>query len=149
MKRIFTFALVLLICTACFASCAQVEQKIGEVVSVAAVEAAAEELAKQGVEYEVADEAALAEIEAEIVGALESDLQGKVTAAVAGTYTNAQTGDWTTYWTYGFSSAADAEAYVQVVTKGYQELIDQGKAIVVNGGYIVSVTASSMVIEQE
>ena len=149
MKKVLLIALTLMICAACLTSCASIEQEIGKKVSVAAVEAVAAGLEEQGVAYQLADEAELAEIEAEIASQLENGLQGELTAAIVQEYADTETGDWTLYWVYGFSSTADAEAYAQLVTQGYQALIDEGKAIVVMGGYIVSVTASSMVIEQE
>ena len=153
MKRIFTFALVLLICTACFASCAQVEQKIGEVVSVTAVDAVAEELDKQGIDYQLADQAQLAEMQETLAQILAEEygieMQGELTAAVSGDYTNSETGEWVFYRTFGFASAADADAMETLANDTYADEIAQGKAKVVNGGYVIGLTVSSMVIEQE
>ena len=148
MKRILTVALLVLVCVCCLTCCAKIEQEIGKVVSVEAVNAIAAEFDKQGVEYELADEQALTQAQAELEELLEEPLQGTITAAVAGETTDEQTGAWVKYWTFGFSSTADAEAFAQYVTEEYKTEIEENKAIVVNGGYIVNVTVSSMVIEQ-
>ena len=151
--RILTLALVLLIGVACFVSCAQMEQKVGKVVSEAAVKAAAEELDKQGIDYQLADQAQLAEMQKELAQILAEEygieMQGELTAAVSGDYTNSETGEWVFYRTFGFASAADADAMETLANDEYADEIAQGKAKVVNGGYVVGVTVSSMVIEQE
>ena len=148
MKRIFTFALVLLICTACFASCAQVEQKIGEVVSIAAVDAVASQFEENDVPFERADEQGLADIQAALTQEYEMTLQGKVTAALIGGEDNEQTGEWVKYWVLGFDTTADAEAFEQLASAQLQSEISENKAVIVGGGYIVSITVSSLVIEQ-
>ena len=152
MKKILALALVLMIGIACLTSCAQVEQEIGKIVSVAAVEAAAEELSAQGVEYEVFDAAKLAELQDEIAEALaeeyETEMQGELTAALSGEYTNESTGGWVAYNVYGFSAAADADAMEKWACDELADMIAEGKALVVNGGYIVSITVSSTAIEQ-
>ncbi len=148
MKKILTVALLVLICACCLTSCARIEQEIGKAVSVAAVDAVAAELDKQGVTYELADEQALAQAQAELIDELDVELQGELTAALVGEYTNSQTGEWVKYWTFGFSATADADAVEELLRSEYETEIEEGKAIVVNGGYIVNVTVSSMVIEQ-
>ena len=148
MKRIFTFSLVLLICTACFASCAQVEQKIGEVVSVAAVDAVASQFEENDAPFERADEQGLADIRAALTQEYELALQGNVTAALIGGETNEQTGEWVKYWVLGFDTTADAEAFEQLASAQLQSEISENKAVIVGGGYIVSITVSSLVIEQ-
>lgn len=148
MKRFLTLALVVLVCACCLTSCASIEQGIGKSISVAAVDAVAAELEKEGVEYELADEQALEQMQKELTDLLEEPLQGTLTAAVTGETTNEQTGDWVKYRTFGFSSTADADAFAQYATEEYKTEIAENKAIVVNGGYIVNVTVSSMVIEQ-
>ncbi len=148
MKRILTFALLLFICTACFASCAQVEQKIGEVVSVTAVDAVASQLEENDAPFERADEQGLADIQAALTQEYEMTLQGKVTAALIGGEANEQTGEWVKYWVLGFDTTADAESFEQLVNVQLQSEIGESKAVVVGGGYIVSITLSSLVIEQ-
>ena len=148
MKRIFTFALVLLICTACLASCAQVEQKIGEVVSVAAVDAVASQFEENDAPFERADEQGLADIRAALTQEYELALQGNVTAALIGGETNEQTGEWVKYWVLGFDTTADAEAFEHLASAQLQSEISENKAVIVGGGYIVSITVSSLVIEQ-
>lgn len=149
MKRVLTVALLVLVCVICLTSCSKIEQEVGKAVSVAAVEAVADELDKQGVTYEFADEQALAEAEQELAQALEQPLQGDMTAALFGETTNEQTGDWVRYWTFGFSTVADAEACAQYASEQYKTEIEQGKAIVINGGYIVNITVSSIEIQQD
>ena len=149
MKKFLTVALLVLVCACCLTSCAKIEQEIGKAVSVAAVDAVAAELDKQGVAYEFVDEQALAEAQADLEDELDAELQGVLTAALMGEYTNPQTGDWVEYWTFGFSASADADAIEELLRSEYKTEIEEGKAIVVNGGYIVNVTVSSVVIEQE
>lgn len=153
MKRILMIALTLMICAACLASCARIEQEIGKTVSVSAVEAVAAELERQGVEYELADAQSLAEIQDALAKELAEEydivLQGELTAALEGGYVNSETHDWVKYWTFGFSATADVDAFETLACDEYADEIAQGKALVVNGGYIVNVTVSSVVIEQE
>ena len=149
MKRILTFALLLFICTACFASCAQVEQGIGKKISVQAVDAVATQFEENRVHFERADEVRLAAIEAALTEEFDMALQGNVTAALIGEETNAQTGEWGKYWVLGFSMTTDAEAFSQLASAQLQSEISENKAVVVGGGYIVSITVSSLVIEQE
>ena len=148
MKRILTFAFVLFICIACFASCAQVEQEIGKVISVEAVEAVASQFEDNDTLFERADEQRLAEIQAALTGEYAMVLQGQVTAALMIDETDEQTGEWVKCWVLGFDTAADADAFAQLVNVQLQSEIGESKAVVVSGGYIVSVTLSSSVIEQ-
>ena len=148
MKRILTFAFVLLICTACFASCASVEQKIGEVVSVKAVDAVASQFEENDAPFERADEQGLADIQAALTQEYEVALQGNVTAALIISETNEQTGEWVKCWVLGFDTTADAEAFEQLASAQLKSEIDESKAVIVGGGYIVSITVSSLVIEQ-
>ena len=107
MKRILVWTLVLMICAVCFASCAQMEQKIGQTVSVAAVEAVANELSEQGVTCELAGEEQLAQIQEGFAGTLAEEYgiepQGEMTAVLMGEYTNPENDDWVLYWAFGFS----------------------------------------------
>ena len=152
MKRILVWTLVLMICAVCFASCAQMEQKIGQTVSVAAVEAVANELSEQGVTCELAGEEQLAQIQEGFAGTLAEEYgiepQGEMTAVLMGEYTNPENDDWVLYWAFGFSSSADADAMEKLANDEYADELAQGKAIVVNGGYMVSITVSSVVIDQ-
>ena len=152
MKRILTFVLVLLICAASFASCAQVEQEIGQFVSVSAVEAIAEELEKQDVECTLLEQDELAEVQDVYAQTLAEEygveMQGELTAALTGEYTNPQTGEWVLYMAFGFSATADADAMAKFANDEYADKIAQGKAIVAKGGYVVNITVSSVVIDQ-
>ncbi len=148
MKKILTVALLVLVCACCLTSCAQIEQEIGKAVSVAAVDAVAAELEKEGVEYVLADEQGLADLTAELNEELEQELVGELTAGLEGRYENSETGAWVDYLVIGFSATADADAVEKALLEVYDALIKEGTAIVVNGGYIVNVTVSSEVIEQ-
>ena len=148
MKKLLTIVLIVLVCMCCLTSCAQVEQEIGKKISVAAVEAVAAELDQKGVDYELADEQDLADLTAELKEELELELAGELTAGLEGHYQNPETGSWVDYLVIGFSVTADADAVEQVLLEKYDSLIKEGKAIVVNGGYIINVTVSSVVIEQ-
>ena len=149
MKRILMIALTLMICVCCFASCAKIEHEIGKAVSVAAVDAVAAELEKEGVEFVLADEQALADLTAEWSEYFEEGMAGEFTSGLEGRYDNPETGDWVEYLVLGFSATEDADALEQVLLEKYDAEIKEGKAIVVNGGYIVNLTVSSVVIEQE
>jgi hypothetical protein len=149
MKKILTVALLVLVCACCLTSCAQIEQEIGKAVSVKAVEAVAAELDEQGVTYEFADEQVLADLTAELKDEYDVELQGELTAFLRGEYTNPQTDEWVEYLVIGFSATADADAVEKALLEELKVDIEEGTAIVVNGGYIVNVTVSSVVIEQE
>ena len=152
MKRITILVLVLMLCAACFASCAQVEQEIGQFVSVAAVEAIAEELEKQDVECTLLGQEELAEMQDTCAQILAEEygveMQGELTAVLTGEYTNPQTDEWVLYLAFGFSTTADADAIAKFANDEYADKIAQGKAIVAKGGYVVSITVSSVVIDQ-
>ena len=148
MKKILTVALLVLVCACCLTSCAQIEQEIGKAVSVKAVEAVAAELDEQGVTYEFADEQELADLTAALKDEYDIELQGELTAVLRGEYTNPQTGEWVEYLVIGFSSTADADAVEKACLEELESEIEEGTAIVVNGGYIVNATVSSVVIEQ-
>lgn len=149
MKRFLSVALLVLVCVCCLTSCAKIEQEIGKAVSVKAVDAVATQFEENSVHFERADEARLAAIEAALAEEFDMALQGNVTSALIGEETNAQTGEWGKYWVLGFSMATDAEAFLQLANTQLQEEIEEGKAVVVGGGYIVSVTVSSVVIPQD
>lgn len=149
MKRFLSVALLVLVCVCCLTSCEKIEQEIGKSVSVSAVDAVAKQFEEEGVVFDRADAARLAAIETALAGEYEMALQGNVTAALIGEETNAQTGEWGKYWVLGFSAATDAEAFVQLANGELQTEIDEGKAVVVGGGYIVSVTVSSIEIPQD
>ena len=148
MKKILTVALLVLVCACCLTSCAQIEQEIGKAVSVKAVEAVAAELDEQGVTYEFEDEQDLADLTADLKDEYDIELQGELTAVLRGEYTNPQTGEWVEYLVIGFSSTADADAVEKALLEELEVEIEEGTAIVVNGGYIVNATLSSVVIEQ-
>ena len=149
MKRFLSLALLVLVCACCLTSCASVEQEIGKKISVAAVEAVAAELAQNGVEYElVTDEEPLDQAALVVEEALGTALLGDLTAYLEGAYVDSESGVLVKYYTYGFSAAADADAVEQMLLKKYDEQIKENKVIVVNGGYIVSLTLSSVAIEQ-
>ena len=148
MKKILTVALLVLVCVCCLTSCAQIEQEIGKAVSVKAVEAVAAELDKQGVTYEFEDEQDLADLTADLKDEYDNELQGELTAVLRGEYTNPQTGEWVEYLVIGFSATADADAVEKALLEELEVEIEEGTAIVVNGGYIVNATLSSAVIEQ-
>lgn len=148
MKKFLTVALLVLVCACCLTSCASVEQEIGKKISVAAVEAVAADLAQNGVEYElVTDEEPLDQAALVLEEALGTALLGDLTAYLEGAYINSESGVFE-YYTYGFSAAADADAVEQMLLKKYDEQIKENKVIVVKGGYIVSLTLSSVAIEQ-
>lgn len=149
MKRFLSVALLVLVCVCCLTSCAQVEQEIGKKISVQAVDAVATQFEENSVHFERADEVRLAAIEAALTEEFDMALQGNVTAALIGEETNAQTGEWGKYWVLGFSMTTDAEAFSQLASTQLQDEIKEGKAVVVGGGYIVNVTVSSMIIEQD
>ena len=149
MKRFLLIALTVLVCACCLTSCASVEQGIGKKVSIAAVDAVAAQFEEEDVTFERADEARLATIETALTEQYGMALQGNVTAALIGEETNALSGEWGKYWVLGFSSATDAEAFLQLATEQLQPEIGENKAVVVGGGYIVSVTVSSLEIPQD
>lgn len=149
MKKILTMALSLLICMGCFASCAAIENKIGDSASVALLDALQSEL--ETVEFDTVeryDDAALAEF----TNKLAADgvvLQGKITGVVRAYYENPETGDWVLQLGVGASAIEDVDTLVQYYQQEYAAEIEQGKAEVTGAGWMVSVGASSIVLETE
>ena len=143
MKKILTVVLVVLVFACCLTSCARIEQEIGKVVSVAAVEAVASELDAKGVSYTFYDEEELADFREEWQEEFGAEMVGDITSILEGEYFNEETGAWIDYCVFGFSSAEDVKTFEQYAREEFARDIEDGKALVVSGGYIVNVTYSS------
>lgn len=152
MKRFFVIAVCLLLCLGVFAGCDSIESKIGEKASVSMLDAIQPEL--EGAGYDTfkrygAGDIAVFEVELkEKLAAEELSLTGKVTGVLTGDYENPETGDWVKQIAIGVSASSDVDVLVQYYSEMYKTELDENRASVVDGGWIINVTVSSMEIAQ-
>lgn len=147
MKKIWIVAIALLLCMGCFVSCASLEQEIGRTASVALLDTVQTELESAG--FDTLDRYDQAEIDAYVAELNQDDvtLQAEVTGVIFGRYDNPETGHWVEQAAIGVCTNADAETLVQYYQAEYATEIAEGRAEVVGGGWVVSVTVSSLVLE--
>ena len=152
MKRFLSVALLVLVCVCCLTCCAKIEQEIGKVVSVAAVDALEKELREDLDEkYETLeryDDEQIAELSAEF--AKEGvELEGEITCALQLSVSNEETGYWAYQLSIGLCETDDVSAVVRYFETLLADDIQEGTAIVLDGGWFVSVTESNAVIPRD
>ncbi len=149
MKRILIVALMLLVCGTCFFSCDAITEEIGKSVSVEALNKVEEELrAENAFDTLERDDQ---EFIADFANALNEDgisLKGEITGTLVGSTVNQENGNWAQQITIGLSSSEDVDALIQYLEGEYAPQLEEGKAIIIDGGWIVSVTIASFPIEE-
>ena len=148
MKKILVMAVALVLCMACLTSCDAMMQEIGKSASVAALDAMEQEL--QSVEFDTLerwDEAEIADAQEELL-AEGIELKGELTGGLYGSYENPETDHWVEQLVLGVSAVEDAETLTQYFQEVFKTELEEGKAEIVNGGWIVSVTISSLVLSE-
>lgn len=148
MKKILVMVVAMLLCVACFTSCDAMMQEIGKSASVAALDAMEQEL--QSVEFDTLerwDEAKIADAKVELL-AEGIELKGELTGGLYGSYENPETDHWVEQLVLGVSAIEDAETLTQFFQDQFKTELEEGKAEIVNGGWIVSVTLSSLVLSE-
>lgn len=151
MKKIVIVALSLLICCACLSSCASFSQEIGKAVSVEALDYMEKELRQQGsldtlTRY---DDPAKAPGLLEELEEADVALKGEITGVLEGSYKNPENGHWVQQLTIGLSEPEDVETLTQYYRTKLATELEQGKAVVEDGGWMVSITLASVPIETE
>ena len=149
MKRILIVALMLLVCGTCLFSCDAITEEIGKSVSVEALNKVEEELrAENAFDTLERDDQ---EFIADFANALNEggiSLKGEITGTLVGSTVNQETGNWAQQITIGLSASEDVDALIQYLEGEYATELEEGKAIIIDGGWIVSVTVASFPIEE-
>ncbi|MBR2445707.1 MAG: hypothetical protein IKB28_03460 [Clostridia bacterium] len=149
MKRILIVALMLLVCGTCLFSCDAITEEIGKSVSVEALNKVEEELrAENAFDTLERDDQ---EFIADFANALNEDgisLKGEITGTLVGSTVNQETGNWAQQITIGLSATEDVDTLIQYLEGEYATELEEGKAIIIDGGWIVSVTVASFPIEE-
>ena len=153
MKKILVLAVCMLLCLGVFVSCDSIEGMIGEKVSVAALDKIQPELEGAGFDtfkrYGAGDTAVF-EIELkEELAKQDLALTGKVTGVLTGDYTNPNTGEWVKQIAVGVSMSSDVDVLMTYYQSVYKTELDEGRAVLIDGGWIINLTVSSQVIDAE
>lgn len=153
MKRILLLAVCTLLCLGALVSCNSMEGMIGEKASVWALDQIQPELEGAGFDtfkrYGAGDTAVF-EIELkDELAKQDLALTGKVTGVLTGEYTNPETGDWVKQLAVGVSVSSDVDVLMTYYQSVYKTELDEGKAVLVDGGWIINLTLSSQVIDAE
>ena len=152
MKKFLLIAACLMLCLGVFAGCDSIESKIGEKMSVSTLDKIQPEL--EGAGYDTfkrygAGDIAVFEIELkEALAAKDLALTGKVTGVLTGEYTNPETGHWVKQIAIGVSMSSDVDVLMQHYQEVYKTELEENRANIMDGGWIVNITVSSMEIEQ-
>lgn len=149
MKRILIVALVLLVCGTCLVSCDAITEEIGKSVSVQALDKVEEELRAENAFDKL--ERDNQEFITAFVESLEGNgitLNGEITGSLVGSTMNLETGNWAQQITIGLSATEDVDTLIQYLEGEYATQLEEGKAIIVDGGWIVSITIASFQIEE-
>ena len=149
MKRILMAALICVLCMTCLVSCDAMVQEIGKTVSVQALDKVEEELRAENAFDTL--ERDNQEYIADILDTLEEEdieLKGEITGVLDGYTLNLETGNWASQVTIGLSSSEDVDALVEYYESKLATELEEGKAIIIDGGWIVSVTVASFPIEE-
>ena len=153
MKRILLLAVCALLCLGVFVSCDSMEEKVGERASVLALDQIQPELEGAGFDtfkrYGAGDTAVF-EIELkQELAKQDLALTGKVTGVLTGDYTNPDTGDWVKQMAIGVSVSSDVDVLMTYYQSVYKTELEQGKAVLTDGGWIINITVSSQIIDAE
>lgn len=152
MKKLLLIAACLLLCLGTFVGCDSIEGMMGEKMSVAALDKIQPEL--EGAGYDTfkrygAGDIAVFEIELkEALAAKDLALTGKVTGVLTGDYTNPETGHWVKQIAIGVSMSDDVDVLMQHYNEVYKTELEENRASILDGGWIINITVSSLEIEQ-
>lgn len=153
MKKYISAALLLLLCVCCLVSCTSIEHRIGRLISVTAVDLLEKELRKDldENEYDLVErynDEQIAELSAEL--AKEGvELEGEITCAVQLSVSNEETGYWGYQLSIGLCETDDVDVLIEYFETLLADDIEKGTAIVLDGGWFVSVTESNTPIPQD
>lgn len=152
MKKFLLVAVCLLLCLGAFVGCDSIENQIGEKASISMLDAIQPEL--EGAGYDTfkrygAGDIAVFEIELkEALAAKGLALTGKVTGVLTGDYTNPETGHWVKQMAIGVSMSTDVDVLMQHYQEVYKTELEENRANIVDGGWIINITVSSLELEQ-
>ena len=150
MKKVLLSVLILVLCTSCLVSCSALTQEIGKTVSVQALDHLENELREQASFDELTRYGDASEVPG-LVDEWEAanvELKGEVTGALYGTVSNPATGYWGNQLSLGLSATEDVDTLMEYYEQKYATEIQEGRAVLIDGGWMISITVSSMPIEQ-
>ena len=148
MKRFLMVALLLALCMTCLVSCDALTQEIGKTVSIQALDHLEQELREQGSFDELHrydDPAELSDLSAKLEEA-DVELKGEITGALSGVVRNGE--HWAGHLSIGLSASEDVDTLMQYYQTAHADMIEEGRMVLVDGGWLISVTISSDPIEQ-
>ena len=149
MKRILIVALKLLVCSTCHVSCDAITEEIGKSVSVEALNKVEEELRAENAFDTL--ERDNQEYIAKLISEYEEsgvELKGEITGVLDGYTVNLENGQWASQVTIGLSATEDVDALIEYYESALATELEEGKAIIIDGGWIVSSTTASFPIEE-
>ncbi len=149
MKRILIVALMLLVCGTCLVSCDAITEGIGKSVSVEALNKVEEELREENAFDTL--ERDNGEYIAKLISDYEEsgiELKGEITGVLDGHTENLENGQWASQVTIGLSATEDVDALIEYYEKLLATELEEGRAIIIDGGWIVSITTASFQIEE-
>lgn len=149
MKRILIVALMLLVCGTCLVSCDAITEGIGKSVSVEALNKVEEELREENAFDTLERDSG--EYIAKLISDYEEsgiELKGEITGVLDGHTENLENGQWASQVTIGLSATEDVDALIEYYEKLLATELEEGRAIIIDGGWIVSITTASFQIEE-
>lgn len=152
MKKYISVVIVLLICACGFASCTSIDHQLGKFISTAAIDHLENELsADLDTSYETLErlsDGEIAELTATFTQA-DVELEGEITCAILLSVKNDETGYWAEQLSIGLCDQQDTGALMRYYQKQLKDELDEGTALLIDGGWFISVTRSSEYIPQD
>lgn len=151
MKRTIMLVLCTMLCLGALVSCDSMEAMIGEKTSLATLDRLQTELADAGLDTLTRYDAdGIADFEATLKQELAKHdlaLAGEVTGVLEGRYDNPETGEWFRQIIIGVSMSEDVDTLAQYYRIVYATEFAEDKAYIMDGGWIISISTSSAVME--
>lgn len=152
MKKYVSVALLLLICACGFASCTSIDHQLGKFISKASIDHLETELREDlDASYETLERLSEGEI-AELTTTFTQagvELEGEITCALLLNVKNEETGYWAEQLSIGLCDQKDTGALMRYYQKQLKDELDEGTALLIDGGWFISVTRSSEYIPQD
>lgn len=152
MKKYVSVAILLLICACCLSSCTSIDHQIGKFISKAAIDHLEDELGEHlDPSCETLERLSDAEI-AELTAAFTQagvELEGEITCAILLSVKNDETGYWAEQLSIGLCDQKDTGTLMRHYQKQLKDELDEGTALLIDGGWFISVTRSSEYIPQD
>ena len=152
MKKYVSVAILLLICACCLTSCTSIDHQLGKFISTASIDHLETELREDlDASYETLERLSEGEI-AELTTTFTQagvELEGEITCAILLSVKNDETGYWAEQLSIGLCDQQDTGALMRYYQKQLKDELDEGTALLIDGGWFISVTRSSEYIPQD